>query len=186
MPNPILQGFNSPLIILDGLGVPVGNDIPGTYGYSTYGSGTYGGTSFQSVFPTSLVYLSVYGSATPFQLSSQMRTFSVKRQRLGSEQRLAGGTLVRDLGPVKRTVSISWQYLPHRDLFITDGGIGYYTLYNQLYLSNGKLQLAWPDGLGGQNSMVCYISASSSATPFRVDRPGEKLFWNVKLELEEV
>lgn len=128
-----------------------------------------------------------------YLLSTVNRTVNIDEGILGSTTQLYSGYHVRDILPdkIKRRVSISWQWLPHRDVDVIDGGMGFLTLLNlwRYNIENGLLIFEKPNQDGTTESFQCYIDEEATTGEMQrrdtADMPNNSLFWHVDLQLVE-
>lgn len=139
-----------------------------------------------------LFYLSKYGDTTKYKLSTIAFKHNVNEQKLGKTQSLAYGRKVRDVIAVKRTVSVKWDWLPHLDTDVHDGGVGFLTLltlYEWQGEEGGKLTFEMPNGEGGAEILTCYMGDRWSVEMHRRlsgTAPQKTVFWTVGFDLIEV
>jgi hypothetical protein len=117
--------------------------------------------------------------------------FIVSPQRIEKTQRMSNGSLRKFFVADKRSISLSWDMLPHTSALTVDGGWGAKDLRDFYYSSAGqgtfdiKINLA-TDGTDQSSSGFEEYTVSITNASFVVLKRGIEPHWNVSISLEQV
>jgi hypothetical protein len=107
---------------------------------------------------------------------------SVEVERIGTDKRMANGSMRRYVVADKRTFSMSWNNLPHTSAYTVDGfwgGKEIETFYNK-NVGSFPLRVTYGDGTWDViNVMITDFKKT-------ITKRGLYDFWNVDLEMQEV
>lgn len=106
----------------------------------------------------------------------------VEVNRIETTKRMANGTLRKYVVADKRTFSVSWSDLPHKDDFTVDGFWGGKEIEDFYNENAGAFVLKITNGDGTLELFTVVFSNFSKD----ITKRGRYDFWNVSVELEEV
>jgi hypothetical protein len=127
-----------------------------------------------------------------YKVSEHNRSeFTINPQRIEKTQRMSNGTLRKFFIADKRSISLSWDMLPHTSALTVDGGWGAKDLRDFYYGSGGqgtfdiKVNLA-TNGTDQSSSGFEEYTVSITNASFVVLKRGIEPHWSVSLSMEQV